>query len=121
MSRTIQVIHCAYEGLNPFDKQPQVVAIVTADHDTIEEDLEYAFRWTQNIGGCWSMEADSPLLPHNPDHNDNVEVIVPLPFDADKGHHIGLRSTSVNDIMVTDNQIWLVDRTGFKRLSFLSP
>lgn len=115
MSRTIQVIHCAYEGLNYFDHRPQVVAIVHADLGSIEEDLEFAYRWTQNTEGSWSTG------PNNPDYHDNVEVTVPLPFDADTNQQIGLRSTSVNDIMVTDNQIWLVDRTGFKRLSFLSP
>ena len=45
----ITVVHKAFEDT------PQVVAEVEAPHSVVEEALEYAYRWTNNVMGSWSI------------------------------------------------------------------
>ncbi len=56
--------------------------------------LEYAWRWTNNVDGSWSMKLEG-------DANPNVEVVAPLPVH--NGKTWGLRSSMSYDLFVVDN------------------
>ena len=74
-----------------FHGDDQVAIVITPD-DNVESALDYAFRWTQNLEGSWSR-------PENPDHNDRVTVVAPLPVRNGKTY--GLRSSMVGDLFIT--------------------
>lgn len=99
----ITVIHTAFED------QPETVARVEALGDTVQECLEYAYRWTQNIEGSWSIKDG------NPDNNPGVTVLKDLHV-AEDGKKWGHRSTSVRDRMRVEgaNDLWEVASIGFK-------
>ena len=86
------IIQVTYKG----DGTPYTAAVVKAPHAVIEEALEYAFRWTQNITGSWSNKIGE-------DANDNVEVCHYL------NSGMGLRSSMVGDEFLVE-----VDK-GFKK------
>jgi hypothetical protein len=64
------------------------------------EATEYAYRYTNNVDGSWSMKIGE-------DANDAVEVIAPLIQHNGKAY--GLRSTSVGDVMIVDDGEGFVD------------
>ena len=99
----IKVIHKAFED------QPETVARVEALGDSVQECLEYAYRWTQNIEGSWSIKDG------NPDNNGAVTVLKDLYKDED-GKSWGHRSTSVRDLMQVEgaNSTYEVASFGFK-------
>ena len=99
----IKVIHKAFED------QPETVARVEALGDSVQECLEYAYRWTQNIEGSWSIKDG------NPDNNGAVTVLKDLYVD-DAGKRWGHRSTSVRDLMQVEgaNSTYEVASIGFK-------
>lgn len=83
------------------------VATVNAPPTNVDDALEYAFRWTQNIDGSWSM-GDSA------DRNDRVQVIAPLPVHF--GREIGHRSTMVGDKFLTeDGDCYLCQGFGWEK------
>lgn len=92
----VLVYHAQPEGY-------QLVAVVNVsgwefDNADVADVLEYAYRWTQNIDGSWSLKIGA-------DANDLVE-----PVDlGDRGH----RSTSVHDALVYQNQAYVVASSGF--------
>jgi hypothetical protein len=92
------------------------VAEVNAWHtEDINEALEYAYRWTNNLSGSWSIKLKDMTLSDgtvfdNGDYNDNVTVLVPLR----KG--MGLRSTSMSDRMVLNGKTYKVSAIGFTEL-----
>ena len=103
----ITVVHKAFEDT------PQIVAEVEAPHAVVEEALEYAYRWTNNVMGSWSInkknfEDGEP----NGDLNDNVVVKAPLHEGG-----MGLRSTSVGDMMHVDGRSFEVAGFGFTELT----
>ena len=88
----VAVIHAA------FGDTPHTVAFVDADPSmSLSEKLEYAYRWTNNIGGAWSKKI-------GPDANDNVEVLAPLHWDEKNRRQLGLRSTMTFDEMVVHTE-----------------
>ena len=94
----VAVIHTAFED------KPSTVAFVDVPEDsTLIDKLEYAYRWTQNIMGSWSLKIDE-------DANDNVTVV----GDISSGY--GLRSTSVGDQILVGNVKYKVARFGFETL-----
>ena len=94
----VAVIHTAFEDT------PSTVAFVNVpEFPTLIEKLEYAYRWTQNIMGSWSLKIDE-------DANDNVTVV----GDISSGY--GLRSTSVGDQILVGNVKYKVARFGFETL-----
>ena len=98
----IKVYHSAFED------QPVHIATVTAPHAVIEEALEYAYRWTQNIMDSWSMK-----MPE--DGNDDVTVVGELPvYD---GQTYGLRSTSMGDQMLMGTTKYKVSMVGFEEIA----
>ena len=94
---TITVIHAAFleEG-----ETPKAVAKVTTSGLDLFQATEYAYRYTNNLDGSWSMKLGE-------DANDAVEVLAPL--IQHKGKAYGLRSTSVGDVMIVDDGEGFVD------------
>ena len=95
----VAVIHTAFEG------KPSTVAFVEIPDDaesTIDK-LEYAYKWTNNIHGSWSLKIGN-------DANPNVTVV----GDISDGY--GLRSTSVGDQMLLGTEKYVVARMGFETL-----
>ena len=93
----VAVIHTAFEDA------PSTVAFVDAPEGTLIEQLEYAYRWTQNIMDSWSLK-----MPQ--DGNDAVTVL----GDISSGR--GLRSTSMGDQMLVGNKKYVVAMVGFETL-----
>ena len=89
----ITVLHKAFE-----DEAKKVALVnVPTEITDIDEALEYAYRWTNNIGGSWSKKI-------GPDANDNVEVLAPLHWDEKNRRQLGLRSTMTFDEMVVHTE-----------------
>ena len=88
---TITVIHASFleEG-----ETAKAVAKVTTSGLDLFQATEYAYRYTNNLDGSWSMKMGE-------DANDDVEVIAPL--IQHNGKAFGLRSTSVGDVMIVDD------------------
>jgi hypothetical protein len=74
------------------------------DNAEVNDVLEYAYRWTQNIEGSWSLKLGA-------DANDLVTV-----HDLDL--HLGHRSTNVNDSMVYKGKAYVVKSMGFEQHDF---
>ena len=88
---TITVIHASFleEG-----ETAKAVAKVTTSGLDLFQATEYAYRYTNNVDGSWSMKIGE-------DANDNVQVIAPL--IQHEGKQYGLRSTSVGDVLLVDD------------------
>ena len=85
------------------------VAEVNVWHiEDVDAALEYAYRYTNNVDGSWSMKIGG-------DANDDVTVLAPLLVTAD-GRKMGLRSTSMFDRMVVNGKTYKVDMVGFKEV-----
>lgn len=94
----VAVIHTAFETT------PSTVAFVNVKEDmTLIEQLEYAYRWTQNIFDSWSLK-----MPE--DGNDDVTVM------GDISGGFGLRSTSVGDQILVGTEKYVVASMGFTTL-----
>ena len=99
----VTVVHTAFEDA------PTIVAEVTAPADTttVESALEYAYRWTNNVMGSWSRDD----LEDNGDYNPAVKRVAPLHEDG-----MGLRSTSMGDMMHVNGRSFEVAMMGFQEL-----
>ena len=99
----VTVVHTAFEDA------PIIVAEVTAPADTssVESALEYAYRWTNNVMGSWSRDD----LEDNGDYNPAVKRVADLHKDG-----MGLRSTSMGDMMHVDGRSFEVAMMGFQEL-----
>jgi hypothetical protein len=85
------------------------VAEVNVWHtEDVDAALEYAYRYTNNINGSWSMKIGS-------DANNDVTVLAPLHVTAD-GRTMGLRSTSMFDRLVLNGKTYKVSTIGFTEL-----
>ena len=98
----VAVIHTAFEDT------PRTVALVDAPEGSVTEQLEYAYRWTQNIMDSWSMNGAG-------DGNDRVTLMAPL-HEGKDGKTYGLRSTSVGDQMLLGTVKYRVASFGFKEI-----
>ena len=94
---TITVIHASF--LEEGETAKAVAKVSTSGLDLFQA-TEYAYRYTNNVDGSWSMKLGE-------DANDAVEVIAPL--ISHKGKTYGLRSTSVGDVMIVDDGEGFVD------------
>ena len=84
------------------------VAVVNVWHtEDIDEALEYAYRYTNNVDGSWSMKIGA-------DANDDVTVLAPL--HVANGRTYGLRSTSMFDRMVVNGKTYKVAMVGFTEM-----
>ena len=102
----VAVIHTAFED------SPRTVAFVdVADNMKVNEALEYAFRWTNNVMGSWSRpEKTFDNGEKNGDYNPFVTTLAPL------HNGMGLRSTSVGDQMIVDSKTYEVAMMGFEEV-----
>ena len=84
------------------------VAVVDAPMNDVNEALEYAYRYTNNVDGSWSLKIGS-------DANDNVEVVGELPVVDGKTY--GLRSSMMFDrFYVQGDDAYEVAMMGFDKL-----
>jgi hypothetical protein len=85
------------EGFTP-------VAVVDAyAFNEVEEALEYAWRYTNNVMGSWSLKIGE-------DANDDVEVLVK------REDGMGLRSSMMGDRFEVDGVDYRVAMAGFKKV-----
>ena len=90
----VTVIHMPH----PADTESEAVRVaevtIPAEITTESAACEYAYRWTQNIMGSWSIQDG------NADNNDNVKRLAPLHEGG-----MGLRSSMMGDhfIVHSDN------------------
>ena len=82
---------------------PYNAAEVNTPTNDINEALNYAFRWTQNISGSWSNKIGD-------DANDNVKVLYHN-FDGS-----GLRSSMVGDEFLADGKTFKCMPLGFEEV-----
>ena len=102
----VAVIHSAFEEV------PHTVAFVEVGDRTGTEALEYAYRWTNNVMGSWSIKEEffGDGEP-NGDYNPDVTVMAPLHEGG-----MGLRSTSMNDQMLMGTKKYKVAMMGFEEI-----
>lgn len=81
-----------------------LVDVTDFSNHSVEEQLEYAFRYTNNVMGSWSKKIGA-------DANDDVTVLV----EREDGY--GLRSTSMGDRMEIDGVEYRVAMVGFKEVA----
>ena len=98
-----------------FEETPVNVATVNAGDLVGTAACEYAYRWTNNVSGSWSIKIKSMELSDgtefdNGDYNDNVEILTERPNGR------GLRSTSMGDIMIVDGTKYKVGMMGFEEV-----
>ena len=98
----VAVYHNEKNGMTP------VALVDTPDGLSTDEMLEYAFRWTNNIGGSWSGRETFFGQP-NSDYNERVTFIAAA---HPKGY--GHRSTSVGDLMYIGSNCYEVMPFGFE-------
>ena len=104
----VAVIHTAFE-----DKPSTVAFVNVPELPSLNETLEYAYRWTNNVMGSWSR--DEKVFSNgdtNGDFNPNVTRIAPLHKDG-----MGLRSTSMGDEMIVDGKTFKVAMLGFEEVA----
>ena len=101
----VAVIHKAFEDT------PRTVAFVdVADDMTVEEALEYAYRWTNNVMGSWRRKEQTfDNGEANGDYNPTVKVMATLNEGG-----MGLRSTSMGDQMLVGTTLYAVAMMGFE-------
>ena len=100
----ITVYHNDFETNSSFTR----VAVVNAPMTDVNEALEYAYRYTNNVMGSWSMKIGG-------DANDNVEVTAPLHISKRTGEEMGLRSSMMGDrFYVQGDEAYEVAMCGFE-------
>jgi len=72
------------------------------------DDLEFAWRWTNNVDTSWSME------PH-------ASVTVTAPLHVFEGKTYGRKSSEVGDIFVRNGVRYVVAMVGMRILPETSP
>lgn len=87
----------AVEGYTP------VAAVDAWQFNDVNEALEYAYRYTNNVDGSWSLKIGE-------DANDDVEVLV----KREDGY--GLRSSMMGDRFEIDGVDYRVAMAGFKEV-----
>jgi hypothetical protein len=115
----IKVIHSQYNDDGIIIGHEEV-AVVSTPIDDVEQSLEYAFRWTNNTDGSWSVPMSGFMINGetvlNNDYNARVKYV------GERHEHIipthlqgyGARSTSVGDLMVVDGEVYEVRPFGFR-------
>jgi len=85
------------------------VATIAAPGDlNTDEALEFAWRWTQNVDGSWSV-------PGSADYHGRVKIVAPL--REHEGRTYGHRSSAVGDIFTIGTRTFVVASTGFRELT----
>ena len=89
----------AVEGYTPV----AIVDVTDFVNHGVEEMLEYAWRYTNNVMGSWSLKIGE-------DANDDVEVLV------QREDGMGLRSSMMGDRFEVDGVDYRVAMVGFKEV-----
>ena len=106
----VAVIHTAFEDA------PNTVAFVEVGDRTGNDALEYAYRWTNNVMGSWSIKEEYfENGEENGDYNPDVTVMAPLHKD-ENGKEWGHRSTSVGDQILMGTTKYKVAFAGFEEV-----
>ena len=82
------------------------MCVVDAPMTNVDEALEYAYRYTNNISGSWSRND----IANNADWNENVTQIAPL--ENGMGH----RSSMMFDRMLVEGEWYEVAGFGFEKI-----
>ena len=93
------------------------VAVVQAPGECVDQCLEYAYRYTNNIEGSWSKGSTIEWQGEtnvNNDFNENVEFVGEYPIGKD-GTVYGARSTMMGDVMFCDGDKYEVHMVGFRK------
>ena len=111
--RFVNVFHSAFET------EAKLVACVSVQDlgfGTVEQALEYAYRWTQNIHDSWSKNGEK-------DGNDRVETVDGEWWSKDgfSEDRMGYRSTSYRDHMMAGGKVYRVDMIGFTQVDKIKP
>ena len=106
----LAVIHTAFE-----DKPSTVAFVDVPEFPTLIEKLEYAYRWTNNVMGSWSIKK-KVFDNGEPNGDFNPNVTVMKPTEVIDGQEWGHRSTSVGDQMLVGNKKYVVASFGFETL-----
>ena len=94
MESKMIVRHKAFESIG---EQYDAASITVDDRASIEENLSFAYRWTQNLQDSWSKNMEY-------DGHERVTCLVDLTG------RMGLRSTSVGDTVT------MIHESGFKQV-----
>ena len=106
----LAVIHTAFE-----DKPSTVAFVDVPEFPTLIEKLEYAYRWTNNVMGSWSIKK-KVFDNGEPNGDFNPNVTVMKPTEVIDGQEWGHRSTSVGDQMLVGTEKYVVASFGFETL-----
>jgi len=102
----ILVQHAKFDRITGEVLSYQNVAEVDAYRfDDVNEALEYAYRYTNNVMGSWSLKIGE-------DANDDVEVLVK------REDGMGLRSSMMGDRFIVDGTTYKVAAFGFKEVQY---
>ena len=98
----VTVIHMPHPADTESDAVRVAEVTIPAEIKGHTAACEYAYRWTQNIMGSWSIEDG------NADNNDNVKRLAPLHEGG-----MGLRSSMMGDhFIVHGDNAWSHSETG---------
>lgn len=100
----VTVFHKEYDQND--NKVFNKMCVVKAPFESVDENLEYAWRYTNNIKGSWSRND----IGDNADWNEDVIEIAPL--EGEYGH----RSSMVRDRFEINNELYEVDAFGFSKI-----
>lgn len=119
----VEVYHRDRAAVDPNASSALVkVATVQTKGMNVDDALEYAYRWTNNLDGSWSLKSSRTFevngtIYRNKDLNDDVTVEAVLP--EINGKTYGHRSTMVGDRLVVkygldSHEVREVAMVGFK-------
>tara|TARA_R110002020_G_scaffold315345_1_gene530499 strand:+ start:245 stop:595 length:351 start_codon:yes stop_codon:yes gene_type:complete len=92
-----------------------VAEVNASDFKDVDAALEYAYRYTNNVMGSWSIKEqflpmrDGNEMP-NGDYNDDVTVLRHRPDG------MGQRSSMMGDRMIVDGKTYEIAAFGFKMM-----
>jgi len=83
--------------------------------DTVEEALDYAYRYTNNVMGSWSIQEQylpmrDGTMVENGDYNEDVTVLHTRPDG------MGQRSSMIGDRFIIDDVVYKCAVFGFKEV-----
>lgn len=99
----------------PPSERVTLTHVATIQVPQTEDPLDYAWRWTNNVEGSWSIKEHKLDGQANGDFNEHVEVKCPLHVDKN-GKPWGHRSSMVGDVYAIDGVLHEVAGMGFREI-----
>ena len=87
-----------------------VAEVNASKFDNVDDALEYAYRYTNNVMGSWSIKEEFLGDHENGDYNEDVTVLHNRPDG------MGQRSTMMMDRMIVNGETYKVAMAGFKKV-----